>query len=165
MRNGSHMFRFTANPSISAVVPTQLLLLFGALLTGSSALAEDRSDTLPEVAVGTTGTAVSIDEEVKRILTESYDKAKSIIEEHIAALHRLAKALLERESLDADEIDRVLKGEELPKVSAERRPEEPKEERGKVGEEIEEPGKAPGDLEGPQEEPAISLKGQEETGS
>jgi hypothetical protein len=58
------MLRFTTNSSISALAPAQFLLLSGALLlTGSHALAEHREDTLPSVAVSTTGTAVSIDED------------------------------------------------------------------------------------------------------
>lgn len=58
------MLRLTGNRSISALAPAQFLLLSGALLlTGSHALAEDREDTLPTVTVGTTGTAVSIDED------------------------------------------------------------------------------------------------------
>lgn len=41
-------------------------------------------------------------------------RAESIINEHREALDRLAAALLEREILDAEEIDKAIKGEELP---------------------------------------------------
>jgi cell division protease FtsH len=53
-------------------------------------------------------TAVLIDAEVKQIILDSAARARSVLEEQIARLHRLAKALLEHESLDAEEITRVL---------------------------------------------------------
>ncbi|HEX2500648.1 MAG TPA: ATP-dependent zinc metalloprotease FtsH, partial [Methylomirabilota bacterium] len=53
-------------------------------------------------------TAVLIDAEVKQIVLDSAARARSILEEQVARLHRLAKALLEHESLDAEEIARVL---------------------------------------------------------
>jgi cell division protease FtsH len=53
-------------------------------------------------------TAVLIDAEVKQIVFDSASRARSILEEQVAKLHRLAKALLEHESLDAEEIARVL---------------------------------------------------------
>ncbi len=53
-------------------------------------------------------TAVLIDAEVKQIVLDSAARARSILEEQLARLHRLAKALLEHESLDAEEITRVL---------------------------------------------------------
>jgi cell division protease FtsH len=53
-------------------------------------------------------TAVLIDAEVKQIVLDSAARARSVLEEQLARLHRLAKALLEHESLDAEEITRVL---------------------------------------------------------
>ncbi|MEE8547727.1 MAG: ATP-dependent zinc metalloprotease FtsH [bacterium] len=64
-------------------------------------------------------TAIMIDEEVKNIVTGAHDRATDIIEENIEKLHLLAKALLEREVLDGDEIDSVLKGESLPAIEKE----------------------------------------------
>jgi cell division protease FtsH len=61
-------------------------------------------------------TAQTIDEEVKRIITECYDRARSILEGNIEILHRMASALLERETLDREEIQLLLKGDELPPV-------------------------------------------------
>jgi len=54
-------------------------------------------------------TAQEIDEEVRRIVNECYERAKGLIEQNIEVLHRLAGALLERESLTGDEIEEVLK--------------------------------------------------------
>jgi cell division protease FtsH len=59
-------------------------------------------------------TAVAIDEEVKKIITAGMDRAESILSDNLDALHRLATALLEREILDGDEIDKVIRGEPLP---------------------------------------------------
>ncbi len=59
-------------------------------------------------------TAQEIDEEVKRIVSEAYDRARSILQERVDILHRLANALLERETLDAAEIATVLAGGTLP---------------------------------------------------
>lgn len=53
-------------------------------------------------------TAVRIDREIKRLVTENYQRAKDIIQENIQSLHKLARSLLERESLDAANIDEIL---------------------------------------------------------
>jgi cell division protease FtsH len=58
-------------------------------------------------------TAVRIDEEVRRIVGKAYDRARKIIEERSDALERIAKALLEREVLDGDEIRALIEGREL----------------------------------------------------
>ena len=53
-------------------------------------------------------TALEIDNEVKRIVNECYDRAKRIIQNNMDKLKRLAEALLEKEVLDAKEIEEVL---------------------------------------------------------
>ena len=58
-------------------------------------------------------TAILIDQEVKRIVQESADRAEKLLRDNEAKLHRLAKALLEREILDGEEIDAVLAGKRL----------------------------------------------------
>jgi cell division protease FtsH len=58
-------------------------------------------------------TAELIDAEVKRIITESEAKATKLLSENLDNLHRIAKALLEREILDAEEIEQLMRGEEL----------------------------------------------------
>jgi cell division protease FtsH len=55
-----------------------------------------------------------IDDEVKKIVTACMKRADKILESNIDKLHLLANALLEREILDGEEIDRVLRGEILP---------------------------------------------------
>ncbi|OGW54897.1 MAG: hypothetical protein A2Z46_00665 [Nitrospirae bacterium RBG_19FT_COMBO_55_12] len=53
-------------------------------------------------------TAIEIDSEVKRIVTENYDRAKRMITERRETLDLLTKALLEKETLDAVEIDEIM---------------------------------------------------------
>jgi cell division protease FtsH len=55
-------------------------------------------------------TARKIDLEVKKLILESYEKAKNILAENLEVLHRLAQSLLEKESLDGDTIDRLIQG-------------------------------------------------------
>ncbi len=55
-------------------------------------------------------TAIKIDQQVKKIVTAQYERAKSIIEENRDTMVRLAECLLERESLDGVEIRRIVAG-------------------------------------------------------
>jgi len=59
-------------------------------------------------------TAVDIDEEIKLIVNTAMKKAENILKDNIDILHKLSLELLEREILDAQEIDAVINGEELP---------------------------------------------------
>ncbi len=58
-------------------------------------------------------TAKVIDEEIRRIVEEGEKRARTILTEHIDELHALAKGLLEFETLSADEIRRVIRGEKI----------------------------------------------------
>lgn len=55
-------------------------------------------------------TAIKIDQEVQRIVRDQYDRAKTIITENRDVMIRLSEALLERETLDAVQIRRVVAG-------------------------------------------------------
>ena len=55
-------------------------------------------------------TAVKIDDQVKKIVTNQFERAKAIIEENRETMIRLAECLLERESLDGVEIRRIVAG-------------------------------------------------------
>ena len=73
-------------------------------------------------------TAVSIDDEVRKLIIMGYERAKSILTENRDALIRIAESLLERESLDATEIQMLIAGQTLeerrsPRV--ETKPEKP----------------------------------------
>ncbi|MDH4084588.1 MAG: ATP-dependent zinc metalloprotease FtsH [Nitrospira sp.] len=52
--------------------------------------------------------ALEIDLEVKRFVTENYERAKRVLTEQMTSLKALAEALLEKEVLDAPEIDQIL---------------------------------------------------------
>jgi cell division protease FtsH len=56
-------------------------------------------------------TARLIDDEVRMIVTHSYEKAKEIIQTNMDTLHKLANTLLEKEVLDGNQIDAIIKGE------------------------------------------------------
>ncbi len=58
-------------------------------------------------------TAREIDSEIRRLVTSNYEKAKSIISEHRDQLESLAQALLKHESLNGEQIDQVMRGEQL----------------------------------------------------
>ncbi|MCI8655199.1 MAG: ATP-dependent metallopeptidase FtsH/Yme1/Tma family protein [Clostridia bacterium] len=52
-------------------------------------------------------TAGIIDEEVKRIVDQSYNRARSILTEHVDKLHAVAGILLEKEKIEGEEFDRI----------------------------------------------------------
>ena len=58
-------------------------------------------------------TAQDIDAEVKQIVLDAAHKAETILTENNTLLHALASSLIERETLDADEIDTMIRGEIL----------------------------------------------------
>ena len=57
-------------------------------------------------------TMQAVDAEIRRILDEQYKRARKLIEEHQPEMHRMAKALLEWETIDSDQIDDILSGKE-----------------------------------------------------
>src|SRR5438270_329233 len=58
-------------------------------------------------------TAKVIDEEIRRIVDEGEHTARGILNGHLEELHALAKGLLEYETLSADEIRRLIKGQPI----------------------------------------------------
>ncbi len=59
-------------------------------------------------------TALNIDSEIRRTVMDAYDEAKRILIENQETVKRLAEVLLERESLDAAQIQAVIDGKDLP---------------------------------------------------
>jgi cell division protease FtsH len=59
-------------------------------------------------------TAIRIDREVHGMVTNSYNRARNILETNRAVLERIAQALLDREVLEASEINLLLEGKTLP---------------------------------------------------
>jgi cell division protease FtsH len=58
-------------------------------------------------------TAVEIDEEVRKIVSENFTRVKKLLSDNLNTLKHLAVNLLERESLDTDEIEALVNGKEL----------------------------------------------------
>ena len=56
-------------------------------------------------------TAQKIDEEIRRIVLDAYNKTKRLLKENRDKLDRLANALLEKETLNSQEIDQIIFGE------------------------------------------------------
>lgn len=55
-------------------------------------------------------TAAKIDEEVRQVIAQCYDKAKQILSENMPKLHELAEYLLERETITGEEFMNILQG-------------------------------------------------------
>ncbi len=66
-------------------------------------------------------TAVLIDQEVKRLALEAYERAKEVLQANRDALIRVAEALLEYEVLDGEEVAALVKGEDLASLAARKR--------------------------------------------
>jgi cell division protease FtsH len=74
-------------------------------------------------------TAQLIDREVRRLVEQSYQRARKLLEENLSTLHALADALLEHEILDGADIDKIVKGKALPRRGRRRRSRHPGTER------------------------------------
>lgn len=57
--------------------------------------------------------AAEIDREIKRIIEEAYKRAETLLKDNMDKLHRVAKALIEKEKLNAEEFEKVFHGEEI----------------------------------------------------
>jgi cell division protease FtsH len=84
-------------------------------------------------------TAVLIDQEIRDLVIQAYDKAKEILQKNIDTLHALAQALLERETLVEREIDAIIAGDFSETA-------EPKEKGTKSGSHTQDETTAPGKL-------------------
>jgi cell division protease FtsH len=73
-------------------------------------------------------TAIRIDQEIKRFVTTNYERARKLLEKYRHALDRIAEELLAREVLDAEQVRRIVAGEQLeehrPAASASATPED-----------------------------------------
>jgi cell division protease FtsH len=77
-------------------------------------------------------TAALIDSEVHRIIEEAHTKAKQILSENKDLLVKITEALIERETLDGEELDLLIQGKALPEViknePVDKQPETPEDE-------------------------------------
>ncbi|MEW5746658.1 MAG: ATP-dependent zinc metalloprotease FtsH [Nitrospirota bacterium] len=60
-------------------------------------------------------TAIDIDEEIRAIVTQAYQRAKGVLKENYGLLEALAQALLEKETVDGQDIDRLIEAERAGK--------------------------------------------------
>ena len=58
-------------------------------------------------------TANAIDEEVRRIIDTNYERARTLLEEHVDKLHAMAKALIKYETINVTQIKDIMEGREL----------------------------------------------------
>ena len=54
-----------------------------------------------------------MDKEIRRILEEQYDRAKTVLTEHRDAMERIVKALIEFEHIDGNDFEKLFKGEDV----------------------------------------------------
>jgi cell division protease FtsH len=66
--------------------------------------------------------AREIDDEIRRVIEEAHDIATNTLREHMDELHRLSAILIERETIDKDQFERLLAGEAEESVFAEAAP-------------------------------------------
>lgn len=64
--------------------------------------------------------ASKIDREIKALIDEAYERTETILKENIDKLHDVAKALLEREKLTAEEFNAIMEGKTLVEFDAEK---------------------------------------------
>jgi len=62
-------------------------------------------------------TAKVIDDEVEALITEAANRARTVLKANLHKLEDLKKALLEKETVEADEVLTILKGSQMPKAA------------------------------------------------
>lgn len=63
-------------------------------------------------------TAKIIDDEVEALITEAAARARVVIKANLSKLEALKKALLEKETVEASEVIKILTGSRMPKTAA-----------------------------------------------
>ena len=66
--------------------------------------------------------AREIDDEIRRVIEEAHETATQVLKDHSDELHRISLILIERETIDKDQFERLLAGEEEESVFAEKTP-------------------------------------------
>jgi cell division protease FtsH len=66
--------------------------------------------------------AREIDDEIRRIIEEAHETAANVLREHMDELHRVSMILIERETIDKDQFERLLAGEAVESVFPEEAP-------------------------------------------
>jgi cell division protease FtsH len=69
--------------------------------------------------------AREIDDEIRRVIEESHELALSVLREHMDQLHSISQILIERETIDKEQFERLLAGEDESAVFPDEVPAEP----------------------------------------
>jgi cell division protease FtsH len=69
--------------------------------------------------------AREIDDEIRRVIEEAHATAHRVLREHMEELHKLSAILIERETIDKDQFERLLAGEAVESVFPEELPPQP----------------------------------------
>ncbi|MBQ7456020.1 MAG: ATP-dependent zinc metalloprotease FtsH [Desulfovibrio sp.] len=67
-------------------------------------------------------TARQVDIEVRKIVQEAHARCRKLLEDNVDTLHRIAEALLERETITGEELDLLLANQPLPPLEEEPKP-------------------------------------------
>ncbi|QCC86070.1 ATP-dependent metallopeptidase FtsH/Yme1/Tma family protein [Desulfovibrio desulfuricans] len=67
-------------------------------------------------------TARLVDSEVKRIVEDAHSRCRKLLEENLDALHRIAKALLDRETITGNDLELLMNNQELPPMDSNGKP-------------------------------------------
>jgi cell division protease FtsH len=67
--------------------------------------------------------AREIDDEIRRVIEEAHATAHRVLREHMDDLHKLSSILIERETIDKDQFERLIAGEAQDSVFPEEAPE------------------------------------------
>jgi cell division protease FtsH len=62
--------------------------------------------------------AREIDDEIRRVIEDAHGRAREVLEQHVAELHKLSEILIERETIDKDQFERLLAGESYEDIFA-----------------------------------------------
>src|SRR6187401_3423550 len=71
--------------------------------------------------------AREIDDEIRRVIEEAHDRAVAVLREHMEELHQITELLIERETIDKDQFERLLAGEAPETVFPDETPSAPAE--------------------------------------
>ncbi|MFC4640119.1 cell division protein FtsH, partial [Deinococcus hohokamensis] len=94
---------------------------WGMSEVGPLALAQESGGYLgygPQAASYSDQTARQIDDEVSRLLNSQYQRAVTLLTEHVHVLHRLTDELVARESLSGEDVQTILAGGVLPPLDS-----------------------------------------------
>ena len=87
--------------------------------------------------------AREIDDEIRRVIEESHELALAVLREHMDELHKISTILIERETIDKDQFERLLAGEDEAKVFPDEAPAQPELPEAEAGAEARAPAPAP----------------------